>query len=473
MFKVKPSEEQHKIIQTIIQGRNCVVDAVAGSGKTTTVLLLAIACPNQKILQLTYNKDLKLDVREKARYYGIKNLEVQNFNSLIVNYYDRNGSTDKSMRTVIATNAKPFREIPKYDIIVVDETQDMKELYFELINKLKLDMKQTPKMPTYLIMGDHNQAIYEFMQADLRYLTCGHRIYSSLPFDKLTLSYSYRLTKEISSFVNDIMLNEDRIHTKKKGPPVMYIHSSPYSKGTDIIFKELMSLLISKKIKADDIFVLCGSIKAATSPIRKLEQKLVQQGVKCCIPLNDDQKIDADIMKGKVLFCTIHQAKGLERKVVIIYGFDNSYFEYHARDKPSSSCPNELYVACTRASERLILLHDNNQEMLPFLTDSIFESGAKIDFYGSPIKEETLQVKENGKVKGKIKGVSTNFSTSVTELTKYLKEEILSHICELLNDIFVTVSKEENVIKIPTKIMHSNGTCEDVSDINGLAIPSM
>ncbi len=37
-------------------------------------------------------------------------------------------------------------------------------------------------------------------------------------------------------------------------------------------------------------------------------------------------------MKDKLVFSTFHQVKGLERKVVIVYSFDDSYFDFYQRE---------------------------------------------------------------------------------------------------------------------------------------------
>ena len=48
----KPSSEQQIIIDTIKRGKNVAVNAVAGSGKTTTILGIAEQIRNKKILQI-------------------------------------------------------------------------------------------------------------------------------------------------------------------------------------------------------------------------------------------------------------------------------------------------------------------------------------------------------------------------------------------------------------------------------------
>ena len=51
-----PSAEQELVIKAIRQGRNARVTAVAGSGKTTTILQVAKAFPERKILGISYQR---------------------------------------------------------------------------------------------------------------------------------------------------------------------------------------------------------------------------------------------------------------------------------------------------------------------------------------------------------------------------------------------------------------------------------
>jgi len=90
----KPSEEQQIIIQHVIEGRNVVVDACAGSGKSTTILSAAVQMPDKHFLQITYNASLRKEVKEKVRELGIKNLTVHTYHSLAVGKYTPIAHTD-------------------------------------------------------------------------------------------------------------------------------------------------------------------------------------------------------------------------------------------------------------------------------------------------------------------------------------------------------------------------------------------
>ena len=58
------SEEQAHISNQIKTQHNIIVDAIAGSGKSTTILSIAINYPDLQLLQMTYNSMLRHEVKE-------------------------------------------------------------------------------------------------------------------------------------------------------------------------------------------------------------------------------------------------------------------------------------------------------------------------------------------------------------------------------------------------------------------------
>ena len=62
------SDEQQYFVEQVLAGKNVLVDACIGSGKTTAIQRVCDWLPsNKKILYLTYNKLLKCDARTKIR----------------------------------------------------------------------------------------------------------------------------------------------------------------------------------------------------------------------------------------------------------------------------------------------------------------------------------------------------------------------------------------------------------------------
>lgn len=66
---------------------NVMLNSVAGSGKTTTSLYLAMQLPAKRILLLTYNSRLKMETRDKAASLHLRNLEAHSFHAFGYKYY--------------------------------------------------------------------------------------------------------------------------------------------------------------------------------------------------------------------------------------------------------------------------------------------------------------------------------------------------------------------------------------------------
>ena len=97
----KLSGEQEFILKNIVEGNNVIVDAVAGSGKSTVVLSIANKIPDKKILQLTYNSMLRAEVKQKVDQLDLINIRVHTYHSLAVCYYLSTAHTDTGIRHIL------------------------------------------------------------------------------------------------------------------------------------------------------------------------------------------------------------------------------------------------------------------------------------------------------------------------------------------------------------------------------------
>jgi F-box protein 18 (helicase) len=80
MSNQKLTEQQTAIIQS---SGNLRINAVAGSGKTTTIIEYAASRPkNARILYLAFNKSVKLEATRKFEEYGLTNTKVETAHSL-------------------------------------------------------------------------------------------------------------------------------------------------------------------------------------------------------------------------------------------------------------------------------------------------------------------------------------------------------------------------------------------------------
>jgi hypothetical protein len=460
----------------MLAGNNVVLDAVAGSGKSTTVLSLARQVPeNTRILQLAYNAILRKEVKLKLKERDIKNVKVHTFHSLAVKYYLHSAHTDTGIRKIIRENIKPKDQIPKFQIIVLDESQDMSFLYFQFMTKFAFDMGERFQL---LVLGDYMQGIYEFKGADIRSLTHAHIIWKDHPFlltrefQLCSLQTSYRITRQHAKFNNDVLLGMQRLKAIKDGPLVEYIRNSSSNNERIIIGK--INQWIASGVSPGEIFVLASSVKH--NLVRRMENSLVERGIPCYVPIFDTEGIEDRVIAGKVVFSTFHSVKGRERPYVIVMGFDQSYFYKYGKDLPTDKCPNVHYVACTRSTHKLVLLEkDDDFYDRPFdflkKTHREMRDEGYVDFCGVPrekfYEKHVLNADENEK--------EQFFDVVPSELAKYVQDHVLDNIAPLIDTIFIQEAEptEESTIQIPNIIQTSQGLYEDVCDLNGIAIPSM
>lgn len=463
---IQPSEEQSLIVKNVKGGKNVVVEAVAGSGKTTTVMFIAEAMEKSKIMQITYNKQLKFEVREKVVARKIKNLTINTYHSLAVKFYDENAHDDLKLKQIFINDVKP-RYVDQINVLIIDEKQDMTPDYYHFIHKFIRDMNFCGSI---VLLGDRYQGVYEFKNADSRFLTLGSQLYGKNNFVSLSLQESFRVTSQMAWFVNNVMLGHNRIISNKKGKhPVYYYKRNIFS--CHLEFARILTEFMTKGYKADDIFVLAPSLKNS-SPVKKLENVLVEQGVPIYFSRNEDDGMDEEVIKGKIVFTTFHQAKGRERKICLIYGFDESYFNFHAKEKDRDTCPSELYVATTRASEILLILENDKENPLTFLKHTHNEMltlshiRANVKFTGN--------VRQNDIKTGGKKQSSTEHNITVKELVSYLGQENLGRLNVLVKSISKVTQKPriETTVDIPLTMESDKGFTELVGDLNGIVIPA-
>lgn len=469
-----PSDEQQTVINNLKNGKNVICSAVAGSGKSSTVLATSDQLPDKQILQITYNASLRLEIKEKVNVLGLSNITIHTFHSLAVKYYSANCHTDTGIRSLLLHNMKPRSEIPKIDICMLDEFQDCTELYFKFVVKFIRDMGSPVQL---LILGDPKQCLYEFKGADTRFLTMGERIWSgfnllrSNDFVHCSLVMSYRITNQMSQFVNQAMMGHELMSACRDGEPVTYIRNNRKNIEKTVIFT--INELLNSGTKPNEIFVLAASVKGLNSHVRKMENALVEQNIPCHVPMFDTEKMDDRVIEGKIVFSTFHCAKGRQRKYVFLVGFDNNYFNQFARTlTDKSQCPNTLYVGCTRATHGLFLLEfdqyptDRPLEFLKMGHHDFVKSDF-VKFKGIP--RSIFYTTESEMLRKSL--IDKKYETP-TKLIKFIPDYILDVISPIIERIFVSGSPGID-INIPGVIQTKRGFFEAVSDLNGIAIPNM
>lgn len=286
------SDEQQHIIDLCKENKNVIVDAVAGSGKTTT--LLGIGGLQKLTLGVLYNKALKDETREKATALGLTLLEVHTYHALARKYYDNTITNDNGIIQVLKNNRSPLKRLPNWSRIIIDEVQDMSPLYFKLMRKIIHDLKNPDLRLT--VMGDRFQSIYSYMGADPRFLTHADKLYVHCikgEWINAKLSITFRCGPKICQFINESVLGYERMmpstltNSQHKSNEVYYIHGSPFD-AHRILVQYILTFL-QNGYKPEQIFVLTTSVKVKgrDTPTRVLENALVAEQ----IPVRSEERV--------------------------------------------------------------------------------------------------------------------------------------------------------------------------------------
>jgi hypothetical protein len=456
-----PSAEQLKIINAIERGSNVIVKACPGAGKSFLILSLASRIPHKQILQITYSSNLKEEVRKKAEKYNLQNLDVHSYHSLGYKYYLPGTYNDQDIYNILREDIRPIEQLT-FDILIIDEAQDMTSEYYELMRKVSYDLGCPHQL---VLMGDPKQCIFGYKGANPKFLTEGNTYWPELEFKTLSLTISYRLTDEIAAIINVCMINNDYpINTVKSGPEVLYLVKKDGSDSerlgmlVEIIQKYLLSF------RPEDIIILCPSVnmtstKNLPSLVAILINKLTRIGIDINRPLEDGSaNKDPKLTKDKISLLSFHQSKGLEAPVTIIFGFDDSYFKYYGREYDINVCPSPLYVAISRASHHLILFQQ--REILPFI-QHIEENSIYYDDSSSA----TIPVYPSTN--------SNIVKLAINKITKHLSSTLVKRLTTVVDDLFVEDNTNTYDIfeSIPDTIF-TGKTHEYVSDLIYIAIIS-
>jgi hypothetical protein len=392
--------------------------------------------------------------------------------------------------------------------------------------------KRVSSKTRLIVMGDVNQCIFPYKGADPRYLSMSEELWKHhclfremMPgwvgkappaFRHVTMNGTNRLTGPMVEFLNFngmcvnseaplVSLKSQRLMVTEGGSGTGAMEKTVHywrMKKPDMILRiigKIQQLLNSGEGKPGDIFILCPSIHK-NFIAKEILNELTHLGYPCFYPNQDDSdKTDDQVLLNKICFLTGHSSKGRERRFCFLLGFDSSYYQFMDREAFPGECTNLLYVGCTRATEELILCEfytensntyylnrpQERRYALPFLkmTSEGMITGEYSDFlsyFGEGSMQEEVGVVEQIKEQREERGV---VKINATDMVNFLPTVVLDQLNRRMREWWVTVEPACREISIPSVITcglrsgsgsETGGTLqEDVSDLNGLAIPSI
>ncbi len=442
-----PSEEQREIILGFGQGYNLKIEAIAGSGKTTTLLLLALEAKlkfGSKSVIITYNRELKDEITGKISDIGLSNYcQGYTYHGYASKLYGRTINNDKLLREALNSSQSIISD---YNVILLDEVQDMNEDYHNFITKILSHGK------LLVLVGDRRQCINDYIGANSKYLVNYSDYFATgRPWKELLLRTSYRLTEATAAFVNQCILCDNT--NIIGGNRVSQNYQPIYQHGIWGL-QGLVSMAVNR-YGPDEVVIVLASVRNLNpmSPVGRLCTKR-QDGIMFCVK---DGEIANEIMQGKVLITSYNSMKGRERKCVIVIGFDESYFEYY--DKTWSitepTLPNIIYVIGTRAREQLILVQDSKKSRFRTITTSSLFSTCEV--------KGDIEEKDPDKKSG-----ATKSHYYVTDLIRHRNTTDIIDLCNLIQIESLNPFGEP----LPYKnIVQFGGYYEDMKSYYGTLIP--
>ncbi|KAJ2904917.1 hypothetical protein MKZ38_006958 [Zalerion maritima] len=207
-------------------------------------------------------------------------------------------------------------------------------------------------------------------------------------------------------------------------------------------------------------------------PVQGLVNLLAEKyGVPIAVSTDNETPVDGRVTKGKLCISTIHQFKGSERNLIILFGIDYSFFKYFDRDLSDDRCPNEVFVAVTRAAKQLVLVHDDKESLMPFVSvEALYETAEIVNLTDKQAKIAPPHVPGRPLELG----FTLPSSIAVQDISRHIGDEFLDDIVTYylcIRQLSPPLPEEEH-IDLPTVVPLNPAERyhETVSDLNGLVV---
>ncbi|MGE7881832.1 HelD family protein [Bacillus sp. NPDC094077] len=218
----------------------------------------------------------------------------------------------------------------KFHHVVIDEAQDFSPFQVYVLKEITLGN-------SFTILGDLSQAIYDYQ--GIEDWNAFKEVFQETGYFELTRSY--RSTKEIIEFANEIIKNAEipvglATPVFRSGEDVKVIH-------TEDQFTEIVKTL--KHLQNEDVKTI-AVIGRTDDECRDMYEKLANAGLTVNVIEADQSKYE-----GGISVVPVYLAKGLEFDAVILMDVDEEHYKNTKHDAKL------LYVACTRSLHDLWVFH--------------------------------------------------------------------------------------------------------------------
>ncbi|KAA0773726.1 DNA helicase UvrD [Bacillus sp. BB51/4] len=225
----------------------------------------------------------------------------------------------------------------KFHHVVIDEAQDFSPFQVYVLKEITLGN-------SFTILGDLSQAIYDYQ--GIEDWSAFKEVFQETGYYELTRSY--RSTKEIMEFANEIIKNAEipvglATPVFRSGEEVKVIHAEDQ-------FNEIMKTL--KHLQNEDVKTI-AVIGRTDDECRDIYEKLTNAGLAVNVIEADQSKYE-----GGISVVPVYLAKGLEFDAVLLIDVDEEHYKNTKHDAKL------LYVGCTRSLHDLWIFHSGEASSL-------------------------------------------------------------------------------------------------------------
>ncbi|MBJ8105420.1 MULTISPECIES: HelD family protein [Bacillus cereus group] len=218
----------------------------------------------------------------------------------------------------------------KFHHVVIDEAQDFSPFQVYVLKEITLGN-------SFTILGDLSQAIYDYQ--GIEDWGAFKEVFQETGYYELTRSY--RSTKEIIEFANEIIKNAEipvglATPVFRSGEDVKVIH-------TEDQFTDIMKTL--QHLQNEDVKTI-AVIGRTDDECRVIYEKLTNAGLTVNVIEADQSKYE-----GGISVVPVYLAKGLEFDAVLLIDVDEEHYKNTKHDAKL------LYVGCTRSLHDLWIFH--------------------------------------------------------------------------------------------------------------------
>ncbi|SFI36387.1 nuclease-related domain-containing DEAD/DEAH box helicase [Nitrosomonas sp. Nm34] len=365
-----------------------IIFGVAGSGKTVLLIskarLISTQRPNDNVLLLCYN--VALSVYLKSCLADCSNITVMHFDgwSKRNGVVRRNNESSESLgRRLLQVLENGNGDAGKYQLVMIDEAQDFDATWF----RCALESMEDPYDGDLIIVGDGNQGLYvnrAISWSDIGIQARGRTIYKKFDLDKnyrnsreiieLAALFAHRGDTEGSEEKNgilSILVDPNKCQRPTGIKPFLIKSNTRYEENTRIL-KVVKDLLdgrwfghviepLNPKTDPNSIGILYPYLNKQDQGVFSDLLKSLEE---LCpvIWVNRDQESRKRISEPGLKVQTMHSAKGLQYRAVILLWADHLPIPFGDTDEESDR--RLLYVALTRSEDYLAISSSSPSKFL-------------------------------------------------------------------------------------------------------------